>query len=455
MKAILIAGTSSGVGKTTIATGIMGAMHRRGIKVQPFKTGPDYIDPGYHASATSRVSRNLDTWMLSKGAVLELFHHAMTGKDMAVIEGVMGLYDGHAANDETGSTAELAKILGVPVFLILDSSKASRSHAAIVAGFRSFDPYLNIAGVILNEIGSERHLHLCKEPIEHYTGIPVVGYLPRRADLSIPERHLGLVPTAERPAAADFLDKLISQCEATLDIETILKISQSAELPRTVSTLFPEIKQTPVLSIGIARDRAFSFYYQDSLDILESWGCELVEFSPLSDTTLPEDISGLYIGGGFPEVYARQLAHNVSMKKSIAQAASRGMPIFAECGGLMYLCKSIRDLEGLEHTMAGVIPAGTQIDVPRLSLGYRTVCALNDNLLLKKGETARGHEFHWSQLSAGSMSPNAFKLTESQGKEGFIVNNTLASYIHLHMAAKPGMAQHFIEYCSSVKRSWG
>jgi cobyrinic acid a,c-diamide synthase len=449
LKTILIAGTASGVGKTSIATGLMGALNRRGLKVQPFKTGPDYIDPGYHTAATGEISRNLDTWMLSRESILELFNRAALGKDIAVIEGVMGLFDGRTATTDEGSTAELAKILAVPVLLVLDARKGARSLAAIAAGYRDFDPSLNLAGVILNGIGSDHHLALCKDAIEHYTHIPVVGHLPRRSDLSIPERHLGLVPTAERPAEAEFLNSLISQCELTLDIPSILSICDKASVPQTEPRLFP-LETVPTLSrIAVARDKAFSFYYQDNLDLLQAWGAEIVTFSPISDPELPPAISGLYIGGGFPELYAEQLASNISMKNSVRLASQRGLPIYAECGGLMYLSQQMRDLQGRQHAMTGVLPVEVRIDTPRLSLGYRTVRALADNPLLRKGETVRGHEFHWSVLSAGSDSANAYELVGSGRKEGFLSGNTLASYVHVHMASNPGMARRLIDFCRS------
>jgi cobyrinic acid a,c-diamide synthase len=441
------------VGKTSVATGLMGALRRSGLKVQPFKAGPDYIDPGYHSSATGRVSRNLDTWMLSGNSVLELFNRAARGCDIAVIEGVMGLYDGRTATNDEGSTAELAKLLKVPVLLVVDSRKGARSLAAIVKGYRDFDPGVNLAGVILNGIGSGRHLNLCKEAIEHYTGIPVVGHLPRRPDLALPERHLGLVPTAERLPGDEFMESLISQCRSTLDITAILRISGQAAVPQIEPSLFPSSRMCEITRIGVARDRAFSFYYKDSLGLLEEWGAGIVDFSPLSDLKVPDGVSGLYIGGGFPEIYAAELASNSSMIGSIRAAAQSGMPIYAECGGLMYLCESMLDLEGVEHRMANIIPVRVRIDTPRLSLGYRTVRALADSPLLLQGETVRGHEFHWSVLCEAGKGMNAYEVLDTGDREGFLVGNTLASYIHLHMAAAPGMAQRFIETCRSWKAS--
>ncbi|MFC1958264.1 cobyrinate a,c-diamide synthase [Chloroflexota bacterium] len=444
-KAIVIAGTSSGVGKTTVATGLMGALTERGLKVQPFKAGPDYIDPSYHTRVTGDYSRNLDTWMLPTNAVIELFNHAATGKDIAVIEGVMGLYDGRSSTDDAGSTAELAKLLGASVLLVVDSRKGARSMAAIVGGYRDFDTSLHLGGVILNGIGSERHLKMCREAIEHYTGVPVVGHLPRRDSLTLPERHLGLIPTAEEPVNDEFLNRLVAQCRDTFDIARILQLAEQPGTPEAEPQLFPPSRKETVARLGVARDRAFSFYYQDNLYLLETWGGELVTFSPLSDTGLPPDISGLYLGGGFPELYAADLAANEAMKREIKTAAESGMPIYAECGGLMYLGESIRDFQGNEHPMVGAIPVASQIESPHLSLGYRTVQALNDSPILRQGETARGHEFHWSTMKSGATNASAYRILEQNDlQEGYQKKNLLASYIHLHFGSSSQMAPRFV-----------
>jgi cobyrinic acid a,c-diamide synthase len=454
MRAVVIAGVISGVGKTTIATGLMGVLRQNGLRVQPFKSGPDYIDPSYHTWVTGETSRNLDTWLLSHDAVLELFRRAMQGKDIAVIEGVMGLYDGHSSINEEGSTAELAKLLGAPAILVVDSRKGARSLAAMVSGYKAFDRALNLGGVILNGIGSDEHLRFCREAIEHYTGVAVLGYLPRRDNLSLPERHLGLVPIIEEPAGKEFLENLVGQCQATFDIPRILHLSEEARVPEAEAALFPVAPKPTVAKIAVARDKAFSFYYQDSLDLLAAWGAELVNFSPLQDKELPENISGLYIGGGFPELYAAELAENKHMRQEIKTAAGGGMPVYAECGGLMYLGRSIRDLEGKEYPMVGAIPVSSQIDSPRLSLGYRTVEALGDGPLLRRGETVRGHEFHWSVLNKNAETPNAYCVIDKGGRlEGFHNMNLLASYIHLHLGSLPKMAVRFIENCRRFQES--
>ncbi len=451
MKALVIGGVTSGVGKTTVATGIMGALSRRGLKVQPFKTGPDYIDTTYHTWVTRCASRNLDTWMLSHTAVLELFGRATAGKDIAVVEGVMGLFDGHSATKDDGSTAELAKLLHVPVVLVVDAKNGARSLAAMVKGYQSFDSMLKIGGVVLNGIGSETHYAICRDAIVNYTGVPVLGYLPRRTALVLPERHLGLIPTVEGAASEQFKETLLAQCESTLNITAILELSEEANPPSAPPNLFPARPMASVTRIAVARDKSFSFYYQDSLDLLEAWGAEVVPFSPLEDSGLPKGSDGVYLGGGFPEMYAAELAENEQMKQALRAAADRGMPIYGECGGLMYLGSSIHDLEGKEHSMTKVIPLKSRIDRPKLTLGYRTVQALCDGPILKKGETTRGHEFHWSQLESGESTSPAYRVAESGRDEGFHKRNVLASYVHLHMGSLASMAPRFVETCHKFR----
>ena len=455
MKAIVIAGTTSGVGKTTVAIGLMAVLRRQGLKVQPFKAGPDYIDPTYHTWVTGASSRNLDTWLLPRDAVIELFTRAMAGKDIAVIEGVMGLYDGRSSLSEEGSTAELAKLLGAPVLLVVDSRKGARSLAAMVAGYQTFDSSLRLGGVILNGIGSDEHLRLCQEAIGHYTGIEVLGYIPRRDSLSLPERHLGLIPTVEGSVDEGFLKHLVAECEATFDIPQILRLSDQSVAPEADPVLFPPVRKPPVAKIAVAKDKAFSFYYQDSLDLLEAWGAELAPFSPLQDADLPRDISGLYIGGGFPELYTVSLADNESIRKAIKAVTKLGMPVYAECGGLMYLGQSIQDLQGAKYPMVGVIPVSSRIDSPRLSLGYRTVQALSDGPILCQGEIVRGHEFHWSILESSAEASNAYRILEKDGRqEGFQRNKLLASYIHLHLGSLPSMALRFVENCRQFRDNY-
>jgi len=451
-RGVVIAGATSGVGKTTIATGIVGALARRGLRVQPFKAGPDYIDPSYHTVVAGRPSRNLDTWMLPLENVAEIFGRAGSDANVSGVEGVMGLYDGHSISGETGSTAELAKVLGLPVLLVLDASGTARSIGAIALGYKSFDPELNLAGIIFNGIGSENHYQMCREAVTNATGLASLGYLPKRNDLVLPERHLGLVPMAETPAAEEFFGKLITQVEMTIDLDKILAIAAEAIPPKAIAGLFPEEQEPKQVRMAVARDRAFSFYYQDNLDLLESWGTELVTFSPLSDKSLPQDIDGIYLGGGFPEMYAGELAQNSSMLASVKQASESGLPIYAECGGFMYLGHSLRDLDGRDYSMVGALPIASCIEGTRLMLGYRTVRALADGPILKSGEEIRGHEFHWSRIDSEPDQEAAYLILEQNRREGFQRGNLLASYIHLHFASCNGLAQRFISFCKHNNR---
>ena len=449
---IVIAGVRSGVGKTTIATGVMGALTRRGNKVQPFKAGPDYIDPSYHQIACGVPSRNLDTWLCDHSTVLELFQRASAGCDVSVVEGVMGVFDGHSSLTEEGSTAQLAKLLGAPVILIADAAKVARSVAAEILGFQKFDPDLNVAGVILNGVGSDRHLEFCKPQIEATTGLPVLGYLPRKEEFIQPERHLGLIPTVEGTVAQQWYDGVINQVEATMDVDAILKLAQSAKTPSASLTVYPEVALPSRATIAVAQDMAFNFYYQDSLDLLTAWGAEIAPFSPLEDEKLPAGATGIYLGGGFPELFASHLSDNKPMHQSIMEAVASGVPVYAECGGLMYLGKSLSDLEGVTHPMVGVIPAESAMSQSRLTLGYREVESCSDNPVLQVGQRVRGHEFHWSTLAQQpGAEESVYKVIDQENRpDGFRTRNVWASYVHIHLGSRPGLAARFVETCIAV-----
>ena len=453
--AVVIAGVRSGVGKTTIASGVMGALKRRGLRVQPFKAGPDYIDPTYHTIACGVPSRNLDTWLLPHPVAAEFFHRAAGAADIAVVEGVMGVFDGHSSLDEDGSTAELAKLLDAPVILIADAGKVARSVAAEVLGYQQFDPNLRIAGVILNGVGSERHLEFCQPQIEATTGLPVVGWLPRRDDLVQPERHLGLIPTVEGTVMSDWYDSLNAQIEQTIDLDAIIRIAGTAGAPSdSDSPVFPEERQPARAAIAVARDRAFSFYYQDSLDLLSAWGAEVVPFSPLDDVSLPDGVGGIYLGGGFPELFAEELSRNDGMLNSMRSAIQRGVPVYGECGGLMYLGNSLSDLDGRQFPMVGAIPVVSSMEGRRLHLGYREVEACAEGPLLRAGERVRGHEFHWSVLQnpPGEESA-AYRVVNQSGRpEGFRNGSVWASYIHVHLGSRPGLAKRFVDTCTAETR---
>jgi cobyrinic acid a,c-diamide synthase len=448
VKGIVVAGVASGVGKTTVAVGIMAALARRGLRVQPFKVGPDYIDPTYHRAACGVPSRNLDSWMLPHHHLRELFARAVAGGDVAVVEGVMGLFDGASPDSDEGSTAQVAKLLGLPVLLVADARKVARSVAATVLGFQRFDPQVRMVGVLLNGIASPRHLDYCRRPIEQAVGLPVVGYLPRRDDLQLPERHLGLVPEVEGPVARDFFDRLAAQVEASVDLDLLLRLAEAPDPAPPPPLLFPPQPLPTGAAVAVARDRAFSFYYQDALDLLSAWGAEVVPVSPLEDASLPPGVGALYLGGGFPELYARELAENAPFLQSVREAARRGLPIYAECGGLMYLARELVDAQGKAHPLAGLLPLRTSMEGARLQLGYRRVRALADGPVLAAGQEARGHEFHYSRLEVLEEAPAAYEVLDQPGRlEGFRVGSVWASYVHLHFAASPHMAPRLVAAC--------
>ena len=458
---VVIAGVRSGVGKTTIATGIMGALTRRGYAVQPFKAGPDYIDPSYHQVACGVPSRNLDTWLLPHATVLELYRKASAKRQISVVEGVMGLFDGHSSLDEEGSTAQLAKLIGAPVILVADASAVARSVAAEVLGYQQFDPDLNVAGVILNGIASERHLEFCQPQIEATTGLPVLGYLPRRAEFEQPERHLGLIPTVEGTVASQWYDALIAQIEETIDVDRIAELAGKVAPPSPSAhpelaeghppQVYPLEPQPKRAVIAVAQDKAFNFYYQDSLDLLEAWGAEIVPFSPIDGDKLPDGVGGVYLGGGFPEMFAAELSANRPMLDSIRQAAERGIPIYGECGGLMYLGRSLTGFDDVAYPMAGLLPAASAMSQSRLSLGYREVEACGDGPLLSAGQRVRGHEFHWSTLEQPPGDEEAVYRVVNQGgrPDGFRAGSVWASYVHVHLGSAPGLALRFVETCAA------
>ncbi len=450
---IVIAGVRSGVGKTTIATGLMGALARRGYTLQPFKAGPDYIDPSYHRVACGVPSRNLDTWLLPHPTVLELYARAASKRQISVVEGVMGLFDGHSSLDEEGSTAQLAKLLGAPVILVADASKVARSVAAEVLGFQQFDPDLNVAGVILNGVASDRHLDFCKPQIETTTGLPVLGYLPRRPEFEQPERHLGLIPTVEGTVARQWYDVLTAQVEETIDVGRVAELADRASFPAAdthAGGVFPNETQPKRALIAVAQDRAFNFYYQDSLDLLDAWGAAIAPFSPLDDKSLPEGAGGVYLGGGFPEMFAAELSANRPMLDSIRRAAARGIPVYGECGGLMYLGRNLTDLDGEKHAMAGLLPAVSSMSQSRLSLGYRELEARDDGPLLCAGQRVRGHEFHWSTLEQQpGEDESVYLIINQDGRpDGFRSGSVWGTYVHLHLGSAPGLASRFVETCA-------
>jgi cobyrinic acid a,c-diamide synthase len=398
VKGFLVAGTASGVGKTTVTVGLIAALRRREFQVQPFKVGPDYIDTSYHARAAGRPSRNLDLWLLPPSTLKALFARAMQSATIGVVEGVMGLFDGRLGGEGEAGSAHVARELGLPVILVVDAAKLSWSAGALVLGFRAFEPSLNLAGVILNRVGGPRHVQELKTAIEQRAGVPVLGCVPSNPALAVPERYLGLVPTTEGSIADAYFQAAEQAVAANVDLDRLLNVANATSPAAPDARVFPAEHQPPQAAIAVAQDQAFSFYYQDSLDLLEAWGAELVPFSPLSDPSLPEGMGGVYVGGGFPELFARELSANTRLLDSLRQAARNDLPVYAECGGLMLLGQSLVDADGRRHAMAGVVPLDTTLRGQRLTIGYREATAARDSLLLETGQTVRGHEFHWSSL---------------------------------------------------------
>ena len=444
---LVIAGTSSGVGKTTATLAILAALRERGRQVQAFKVGPDFIDPSHHRAATGRSSRNLDGWMLGVDRNRLIFARAAADADISIIEGMMGLFDSSSPVNDIGSTAELAKQLEAPVVLVVDGSAMARSAAAMVAGYARFDPALRVAGVLFNRVGSDGHYQLLKAAVEQETAVTPVGYLRPDVALTIPDRHLGLVMAMEQ-GHSRLYQRLAKAALDTVDLDRIEALAHSSgTLPEAVS---PPVIKSPgrTIRIGVAQDQAFCFYYPDNLELLEAAGAEIITFSLLHDDSLP-DVEMLYLGGGYPELHGAALAENVAMRAAVKRFAERGGVIYAECGGLMYLTESIRDFDGRSHDMVGIFPAETVMQKPGLTLGYRTVECSHRSILGDVGATARGHEFHYSTLVARGPLQYACALRDaeglSKGQDGLMKGNVLALYTHLHFASQPTIGTALVD----------
>ncbi|MFV9505797.1 MAG: cobyrinate a,c-diamide synthase [Oscillochloridaceae bacterium umkhey_bin13] len=497
---LLLAAPMSGSGKTTITAGLLAALQARGLVVAPFKCGPDYIDPSYHSLAAGRPCHNLDAWLVPEKHIASMLVRRSTGADLALIEGVMGLFDGYAGDDDTGSSAHIARLTATPVVIVLDARAMARTAAALVAGLRDFDPRLRVAGVICNRVGSPRHAQLLAQAIKDGTGLPVVGWLARDETISLPERHLGLIPTAEPGRWQAWLAEVRTRIEASVDLDRLLALAHTApplnfgsDRDRTAHLLDPYrtvptapgsegvppspvgAGKTPVLQsrilapspepfqpyplahpsyssnpvIAVARDAAFSFLYEENLDLLRAAGATIAYFSPLNAAALPPGTGALYLAGGFPELYAAQLSANTALLAAIRAAAACGLPIYAECGGLMYCTEAVVDGVGTTYPMLGLLP-GRSVMTPRLTLGYRSVRATTDSWLWRAGETVRGHEFHYSVWEDRPSDlpplytclPDTFR--PAARPEGGQIANLLASYVHIHWLAYPVLAQRFV-----------
>ena len=445
--AIVLAGERSGAGKTTVTLALLTALARRQQRVQSFKVGPDYIDPMFHSRVTGRPCRNLDPLLTSEAYVQQCFAQHVQQCEYALIEGVMGLFDGATGKDDFASTAHIARLLNLPVLLILNCSSLSRSVAAIAHGYRSFDPRIQMVGVILNRVGSDRHLELLKAALEPLN-LPILGVLRRQDEIAIPDRHLGLVPSEELDLQP-ILERLADLGETCFDWAQLLPLLSAPKLDPPAQ---PE-PVAPTLRIAIARDAAFNFYYADNLDLFAQLGAELVPWSPLREA-LPSGVQGLYFGGGFPEVFAAELAQSRALPQ-VRAAIEAGMPTYAECGGLMYLCEQIVDFAGARHPMAGVLPVDAVMG-GRLTLGYRQATALQASPLVAEGAELWGHEFHRSSLSQVAEPP-LFELSGYDAqfppyREGWRYQNLHASYLHLHFGAQPDLLRRFLRAASGFAK---
>ncbi len=448
--ALIIAGERSGVGKTTVTIALLAALKQRTQAVQSFKVGPDYIDPMFHQHVTGRACRNLDAVLTSEAYIRQCFAQHTQSVDCALIEGVMGLFDGATGAEDYASTAHVARLLELPVLLILNCSSLARSIAAITHGYATFDPRVQIAGLVLNRVGSDRHLELLKAALEPLN-IPVMGVLRRQDDITIPDRHLGLIPTNELTDLQPILDKLAHLGETCFDWSQLMPLlACNSPMPKPTAAASPPVLKSRV-RVAIAQDAAFSFYYADNLDLLETLGAELVYWSPLKDQALPEGVQGLFFGGGFPEVFAGELSQNQALRQLVQAAIQAGIPTYAECGGLMYLCDQIMDFEQQTYPMVGIVPAIAQMG-KRLTLGYRQATALQDSSLVRKGDRLWGHEFHRSTLTHVAEQP----LFQLQGydssiplkAEGWSRYQVHASYTHLHFGAQTYLLKRFLERCA-------
>jgi len=462
---VIIAGTHSGVGKTSVSLAVMAGLRKAGYRVQAYKVGPDYIDPSYHEMATQSPSHNLDDWMMGTAAVQWLFEETSHNRDIAVIEGVMGLFDGFNATSDDGSTAQIAKMLKAPVILVVDAARMARSVAAIIKGYQALDEEVKIGGVILNRVASWNHFRILREAIDCYNQCPVLGAIFRDENISIPQRHLGLKPASENAEFLKCLERLIKFTEinppedsSTIDLQKILNLAQRYRVdinpvPSDDAAFFQIRKEVAdpsnqKIRIAYAKDKAFHFYYQANLDFLSLCGAELVPYSPLEDKELPPNIGGLYFGGGFPEVYAAELEKNSYIKESVREAIERGMPTYAECGGLMYLTEGIRTLEKKTHKMVGVIPGFVEMTPRLVHFGYCENELIKDCFLGKQGERFRGHEFHYSRWDAeGRESIHRVDKKRKQifRPEGYMGGNLLATYVHCHFLSYPQRALCLVE----------
>jgi cobyrinic acid a,c-diamide synthase len=458
---VVVAGLYGEGGKTTVATGLIGALKKKGLKVQPFKVGPDYIDGGYHTAVASRPSRHLDPWLTSPQAVLEIFENACKNADVAVIEGFMGLFDGITriveGTQDFGSTAQIARILKANVALVLDATGMRINAATVVHGFRSFNEKVKVKGVILNNVRSQQQAEWMKQTIESATKVPVVGLIPYSEEIFLPTRRGGLIPIPEKQTLKTTLSKLVEYVGERIDFDKIFDVAKDAkELPDTDNKVFPSQQEEKKVRLGMAFDEAFNFYYPTNIDLLKAHGAETVFFSPIHDNSLPSNLDGLYIPGGFPDVLAEQLARNQTMRKSIKEAVEDGIPIYSEHGGSLYLTKSIADFKGRTFQMVGALPGKTVMEKKLQGLDSTLMETVNDNLLNQKGSINHGHEYHFSKIvDIPKDAKFAFKMRIGKGidgkHEGWMEHNVMALHGHIHFAFGRDFAENLIKRCEQYR----
>jgi cobyrinic acid a,c-diamide synthase len=455
---IVVAGAASNVGKTTVTTGLIAALRQQGLVVQPFKCGPDYVDPSYHERAAQRPCRNLDTWMLSDAQLMDGFARACADADIALIEGVMGLFDGSSWQDERGSTAQIAKLLGAPVLLIVDIAGAARSAAAVVLGCQHFDPALRLCAVALNLAGSQAHADGCAGAIVKATGLPMVGWLPRQPQLRVPDRHLGLVPSGEYGDVDALIGALAAQVTQRFDLDAIKQIAREVS-PLPIAATPPNSihrrQSRPVLAV--ARDAAFCFYYPENLELLEEAGAAIEFFSPLRGERPSAQAAGVYLGGGYPELHAATLATNVDLWRDLQERHMCDAPIYAECGGFMVLTQGLIDGDNQQWSMAGLLPGIARMTDKLAAVGYRHAITTQANLLAEQGESIRGHEFrysHWVCDDAVDADASAWLISSTRNPTasepaGYVRGNLLASYLHVHFGQRDTIATRFVARLSN------
>lgn len=463
---LMIAGTKSGVGKTTITMGILASLSRR-MKVQAFKVGPDYIDPSFHTMITKRYCRNLDSYLMSEDVIRYLYSSNSLEADISIVEGVMGLYDGAEVGSDIGTSASIAKMLKLPVILVVDGSKVASSIAAVAKGYNDFDPEVSIEGIIINNVGSKAHYELLAKAIRHYTDITPCGYLVKNTNLSLPERHLGLTPVDELSSLESYYDNLADLVEESIDMESIIEISKKNEFysnavienpyAKHIDKMKNKINQSGGLTIGVAKDEAFHFYYRDNIELLKNMGVNIVYFSPIHDENLPSNINGVIFGGGFPEMFSKELEQNVAFKKTVLDSLSNGIPYHAECGGLMYLCNQLTNLEGETFDMVGLLDGSTSMTQRLQRFGYAYLKLKKDCIFGTEGDTIKIHEFHRS--NADIDNEKVFKLYKLRGGEvfkewtcGYEKYNGIGAYAHIHYYNNIQFAINYLEKCLEYRK---